>query len=255
MNKKYYYGMKSRGFAPGCQPMDGFIERLDSDSDEFYDIIVYEKPLTEDDEMHYTLIPLNACIITDNLGDDSISFFKDYKDAHDHVRSTLLFAYEEYCKTYPDCNTTWDNSYLLFGDESEVYVPSSDCYTKAVIYSPIERIKRYIKKNHYPERFGDFEYVLCGVNAHEDADTDEMFPISECVDKYLSFRDRYNRAKEEIEKLTRGKTLEETKAYFEANATGNEGYFYGKYFYIYTKKKSPRYIAYGIRMDSQLPRT
>ncbi len=38
--KKYVYGMRLRGFSIGCQPKDGFIERRDSPSDSFYDIIV-----------------------------------------------------------------------------------------------------------------------------------------------------------------------------------------------------------------------
>lgn len=42
--KKYVYGMRLRGFSLGCQPMDGFIERRDSLTENFYDVIVYYEP-------------------------------------------------------------------------------------------------------------------------------------------------------------------------------------------------------------------
>ena len=41
----YLYGMKLRGFSIGCQPMRGFVMRLDSPSAEFYDILVYDRLL------------------------------------------------------------------------------------------------------------------------------------------------------------------------------------------------------------------
>lgn len=53
-----YYGMRIRGFSVGCQPMEGFIERLDSRSDDYYDIIVYDRELTDDEIRHYSLTPL-----------------------------------------------------------------------------------------------------------------------------------------------------------------------------------------------------
>lgn len=45
--KHYYYGMKFRGFSIGCQPMNGFVKRLDSDTDNYWDILVYDRELTE----------------------------------------------------------------------------------------------------------------------------------------------------------------------------------------------------------------
>ncbi len=53
--KKYVYGMRLRGFSIGCQPMDGFIERRDSPSDSFYDIIVYSRLLTQQELKDYDL--------------------------------------------------------------------------------------------------------------------------------------------------------------------------------------------------------
>lgn len=50
--KKYVYGMRLRGFSLGCQPMDGFIERRDSLTENFYDVIVYSRLLTEKELNH-----------------------------------------------------------------------------------------------------------------------------------------------------------------------------------------------------------
>lgn len=53
--KKYVYGMRLRGFSLGCQPMDGFIERRDSLTKNFYDVIVYSRLLTEKELKDYDL--------------------------------------------------------------------------------------------------------------------------------------------------------------------------------------------------------
>lgn len=53
MSKKlYHYGMTRRGFSPGAQPK-GVVRRYDSQN--YYDIIVYDRPLTEDEERYYDL--------------------------------------------------------------------------------------------------------------------------------------------------------------------------------------------------------
>ncbi len=53
--KKYVYGMRLRGFSIGCQPMNGFIERRDSHAENFYDVIVYSRLLTEQELKDYDL--------------------------------------------------------------------------------------------------------------------------------------------------------------------------------------------------------
>ena len=53
--KFYYYGMRLRGFSPGCQPMDGLIRRIDSDSPRWHDVLVYRRPLTADELKNYEL--------------------------------------------------------------------------------------------------------------------------------------------------------------------------------------------------------
>lgn len=52
---KYYYGMRLRGFSPGCQPMKGFIERKDDKSGMYHDIIVYDRLLSDREMSEYEL--------------------------------------------------------------------------------------------------------------------------------------------------------------------------------------------------------
>lgn len=57
MTKKtmHKYGMRLRGFSIGCQPMDGFVERIDDPHGRYYDIIVYDRMLTGDEVADYEL--------------------------------------------------------------------------------------------------------------------------------------------------------------------------------------------------------
>lgn len=59
---QYYYGMRLRGFSPGCQPMNGLIERIDDPNKEYHDILVYDRKLSriecEDYELDF-LIAMN----------------------------------------------------------------------------------------------------------------------------------------------------------------------------------------------------
>ena len=50
----FRYGMRLRGFSPGCQPR-GVIEREDDPSGKYYDILVYNRPLTYWELMDYEL--------------------------------------------------------------------------------------------------------------------------------------------------------------------------------------------------------
>ena len=51
----FKYGMRSRGFSPGCQPMQGFIERQDDVFGEYHDVLVYSRPLTGIEMTEYEL--------------------------------------------------------------------------------------------------------------------------------------------------------------------------------------------------------
>ena len=57
--KEYKYGMRLRGFSPGCQPKEGFIRREDDNMGDYYDIVVYNRPLTEKELSSYELDDLN----------------------------------------------------------------------------------------------------------------------------------------------------------------------------------------------------
>ena len=59
---KYFYGMRLRGFSPGCQPSDGFIEAIDKDDfialkkrSGYWDILIYERKLSDDEIREYEL--------------------------------------------------------------------------------------------------------------------------------------------------------------------------------------------------------
>lgn len=52
---EYRYGMRLRGFSPGCQPMNGLLGREDDTSGRYYDIIVYNRELTEKELSDYEL--------------------------------------------------------------------------------------------------------------------------------------------------------------------------------------------------------
>ena len=51
----YKYGMRLRGFSIGCQPKDGFIRREDDASGRYYDILVYDRELSEQELEDYEL--------------------------------------------------------------------------------------------------------------------------------------------------------------------------------------------------------
>ncbi len=51
----YTYGMKNRGFSIGCQPSKGFVERKDSDNKKYFDLIVYDRELTDEEVSRYEL--------------------------------------------------------------------------------------------------------------------------------------------------------------------------------------------------------
>lgn len=51
----YYYGMRLRGFAPMCQPKKGLIERLPDYTDKYWDILTYDRKLTDKELQDYEL--------------------------------------------------------------------------------------------------------------------------------------------------------------------------------------------------------
>ena len=57
----YKYGMRLRGFAPMCQPMKGFYERQDDKTKKYWDILLYDRELTEKEVQDYELDYLGEC--------------------------------------------------------------------------------------------------------------------------------------------------------------------------------------------------
>ena len=49
------YGMRLRGFSPGCQPKDGLVERQDDETGKYYDILVYSRELSSKELENYEL--------------------------------------------------------------------------------------------------------------------------------------------------------------------------------------------------------
>lgn len=56
----YVYGMRLRGFSPGCQPKEGFLTRLHPVG-RYYDCLAYDRLLTYEEMRDYEL---------DYLGED-----------------------------------------------------------------------------------------------------------------------------------------------------------------------------------------
>jgi|SRR5690554_5652548 len=54
----YKYGMRLRGYSMGCQPMNGFIKRHDDPTKKYYDILEYERELTNEEIETFALDPI-----------------------------------------------------------------------------------------------------------------------------------------------------------------------------------------------------
>ena len=52
---EYKYGMRLRGFSPGCQPKEGLIRREDDPTGKYYDILIYNRELTGEELKAYEL--------------------------------------------------------------------------------------------------------------------------------------------------------------------------------------------------------
>ena len=57
---EYKYGMRLRGFGPGCQPGPGLIRRENANTKKYYDIIVYGRQLSESECDQYSLDDLSV---------------------------------------------------------------------------------------------------------------------------------------------------------------------------------------------------
>ena len=51
----HIYGMRLRGFSPGCQPMNGLKDRQDDKTGKYWDILLYNRKLTDAEVKAYEL--------------------------------------------------------------------------------------------------------------------------------------------------------------------------------------------------------
>ena len=56
--KEYLYGMRLRGYSPGCQPMEGLL-RVAYGGGQYHDLLIYDRPLTEKELKDYELDYIN----------------------------------------------------------------------------------------------------------------------------------------------------------------------------------------------------
>lgn len=51
----YVYGMRLRGFSIGAQPMNGLVDHEEDLTGKYWDILIYDHELTEEERRHYSL--------------------------------------------------------------------------------------------------------------------------------------------------------------------------------------------------------
>lgn len=51
----YLYGMRARGFSPGCQPTEGWLDTETDPLDEYHNVLVYSRQLDEKELREYEL--------------------------------------------------------------------------------------------------------------------------------------------------------------------------------------------------------
>ena len=51
----FLYGMRLRGFSPGCQPMEGLVEAQDDIMNEYHSVLAYNRVLTAKECREYEL--------------------------------------------------------------------------------------------------------------------------------------------------------------------------------------------------------
>lgn len=51
----YVYGMRLRGFSPGCQPKEGWIDTEADPLDDYWNILIYNRKLSDQECKEYDL--------------------------------------------------------------------------------------------------------------------------------------------------------------------------------------------------------
>ena len=55
MTKVHKYGMRLRGFSPGAQPAEGFLDAEVDPLDDYWNVLVYSRKLSQEEMEHYDL--------------------------------------------------------------------------------------------------------------------------------------------------------------------------------------------------------
>ncbi len=134
MKNRYFYGMRLRGFSIGCQPMEGFIKREDATTDEFWDVIIYDRPLSDEDIKHYSLTPLYAYEYSNGKEEPTVHTFKTRQETVNDAKDTMQFAYDEYKAMYPDDDIVWTDEDFTGSDISRIFVSPTLSVVKCRIY-------------------------------------------------------------------------------------------------------------------------
>ena len=245
---KYFYGMRLRGFSPGCQPMGYLLGRVFDGNKKYHDVLMYEYALDKRDIEHFSLTPLYAYEYTDNTGEETIHTFDTLEECTKALTECLEGIYDELCDKNPSWDVTWLNRYLDCSNTSEVYVPGTDIFSRCEIHMPANPISELIKEQHKkPIRVGNLIFRLDGVNCLENEDVNRKIAYDD--DEAYSYKERYEKAIEELARDTEGMTLEEAKKYYKDNTDDDNANYYGDWIYIYTKSFEKNYLSFGVRMD------
>lgn len=93
MTDTFTYGMRLRGFAPGCQPLDGLVQVDDDPHGTYYSLLTYNRELTTEEVEQYELDNLTSAAeaVTELLNAFNKSL-KEYtgKDMHELTKYAVF---------------------------------------------------------------------------------------------------------------------------------------------------------------------
>lgn len=95
------YGMRLRGFSMGAQPMEGFIKRHDDLTGKYYDIVEYDRELTEEEMNTYSMDPIqdsqpkkklaeNASNILQHQVETAYKLINNYDNPYNEIKAQAI---------------------------------------------------------------------------------------------------------------------------------------------------------------------
>lgn len=89
---EHRYGMRLRGFSPGCQPKQGLVRREDA-TGRYHDILVYSRLLTEKELDEYELDYIGAGIreVKEITAKGETWFYQEFTDEWGHTEAVNLY--------------------------------------------------------------------------------------------------------------------------------------------------------------------